>query len=71
MTKKAAEMLLPADGRPVDGTPTAKNRFMVSFGAKYANVYDAILADAAADDRDPGEYLVRWLALHYSGSPKQ
>ena len=42
------------------------NRFMLSFGAEDAATYDAIIADAKADRRDPGEYLMIWLGKNYS-----
>ena len=47
-------------------TPSTTPRFMLSFGTKYAPTHAAILKAAEADDRDPGEYLVRWLALNFN-----
>ena len=41
------------------------NRFMLSFGTKYGKVYDRLIRDAEADDRDPGEFVVRWLDKNY------
>jgi hypothetical protein len=46
-------------------SPESK-RFMLSFPEKYAETHTQILEDAEADDRDPGEYVVRWLDEHYA-----
>jgi hypothetical protein len=45
--------------------PNRFNRFMLSFGTKYAAVHDRLIRDAEADDRDPGEFVVRWLDANY------
>jgi len=47
-------------------TSPTPHRFMLSFGDKYAATHTTILKDAEADDREPGEYLVRWLKEHYT-----
>ena len=54
---------MPPETKPTKQQPS--NRFMVSFADKYKPTHDAILKAAAADDREPGEYLVRWLSAHF------
>ncbi len=46
------------------------NRMTLTFGTKYAALHDAIVLDAQDDDREPGEYLVRWLNRSYP-QPKE
>jgi len=45
--------------------PNRFNRFMLSFGTKYAAVHGRLIRDAEADDRDLGEFVVRWLDRNY------
>jgi hypothetical protein len=61
---KHAEAALQAQKQAKDSKATPA-RFMLSFGTKYAATCEKIIADAKEDDRDPGEYLVRWLANNY------
>ena len=53
-----------ATPKPTTPAPTS-NRFMVNFGPKYAGTHDDIIQAAIADDRDPGEFVVRWLSAHF------
>lgn len=54
---------------PAANKPAKKsNRFMLAWPDKYADTLAAILKDAENDDREPGEYLVRWLSENYAGS---
>lgn len=42
------------------------NRLRLIFGTKRADIHDRIIRDAQEDDRQPGDYLVRWLDKHYA-----
>lgn len=56
--------------KPAKKPTEGKNRFMLSFGTKYAATYNSIVQHAKDDDREPSEYVVRWLQAHYTPDGK-